>query len=146
MTIRTVILVSLIGILGWTAAAQSSGISAGKAGAHPVVKDKPDPDWPKSIKKKSSLTIVLRCIFRSKATVTNIRFIETRPANPEDYSTDEIGDLVKRAMDAAERIKFMPAMKDGKPVSLWMQLEYNFDSQLQDNSSESSGKKSQPQK
>ncbi len=27
---------------------------------------------------------------------------------------------------AAKKIKFIPAMKDGNPVSMWMQLEYNF--------------------
>ena len=34
--------------------------------------------------------------------------------------------LTERAIEAAKRIKFTPAMKDGKPVSVWMQLEYNF--------------------
>jgi len=29
-------------------------------------------------------------------------------------------------VEAARRIKFVPAMKDGKPVSMFMQLEYNF--------------------
>jgi hypothetical protein len=34
--------------------------------------------------------------------------------------------LTEQAVSAARQIKFTPAMKDGKPVSMWMQLEYNF--------------------
>lgn len=32
----------------------------------------------------------------------------------------------ERAIETAGQIKFIPAMKDGKLVSMWMQLEYNF--------------------
>jgi hypothetical protein len=35
--------------------------------------------------------------------------------------------LTEQAIASARKIKFTPAMKDGKPVSMWMQLEYNFD-------------------
>jgi len=34
--------------------------------------------------------------------------------------------LLERAIDAAKKIRFIPAVKDGKYVSMWMQLEYNF--------------------
>lgn len=36
------------------------------------------------------------------------------------------GGLNESAIDAARRIKFKPAMKDGKPVSFWMVVEMNF--------------------
>ena len=36
------------------------------------------------------------------------------------------GWLDERAIAAAKQIKFIPAQKDGRPVSMWMQLEYNF--------------------
>ena len=34
--------------------------------------------------------------------------------------------LTTMSVRAARQIKFIPATKDGKPVSVWMQLEYNF--------------------
>ena len=34
--------------------------------------------------------------------------------------------LTVHAIKAARAITFIPATKDGKPVSMWMQLEYNF--------------------
>jgi outer membrane biosynthesis protein TonB len=34
--------------------------------------------------------------------------------------------LTEQAIAAARKLKFVPAMKDGKNVSMWIQLEYNF--------------------
>jgi hypothetical protein len=34
--------------------------------------------------------------------------------------------LTELAIEAAKKIKFVPATKYGYPVSMWMQLEYNF--------------------
>jgi len=34
--------------------------------------------------------------------------------------------LEQNAIDAAKRLRFIPAMKDGKFVSTWMQIEYYF--------------------
>lgn len=34
--------------------------------------------------------------------------------------------LTESAVEAAKKIKFTPATKDGKRVSMWLQLEYNF--------------------
>jgi hypothetical protein len=34
--------------------------------------------------------------------------------------------LTEKTMEAARHIKFAPAMKDGRPVSLYIQIEYNF--------------------
>jgi hypothetical protein len=31
-----------------------------------------------------------------------------------------------KAVQAARRIKFIPAAKDGKQVSMWIELQYNF--------------------
>jgi TonB family protein len=59
--------------------------------------------------------VVLRAVFSGNGTVTNIRVIAGLPYGMTDS-----------AIDAARRIKFVPAMKDGKPVSMWLQLEYNF--------------------
>jgi len=35
--------------------------------------------------------------------------------------------LNERAIEAAQQIKFYPAVKDGQLVSMWMELQYNFD-------------------
>jgi len=34
--------------------------------------------------------------------------------------------ITDKAIAAAQQIKFIPAIKDGKFVSVYMQLEYNF--------------------
>jgi TonB family protein len=60
-------------------------------------------------------TVVLKVVFSAQGTVTNIRTIATLPYG-----------LTERAIEAARKIKFIPATKDGKYVSMWMQVEYNF--------------------
>jgi len=60
-------------------------------------------------------TVVLKCIFAADGTVTNIRVVVGLP-----------GGLTERSIEAARKIKFIPATKDGKNVSMWMQLEYNY--------------------
>ena len=77
-----------------------------------VLKSKPPPNYDAS---QGSGIVVLRCIFSSKGTVTHIFVIKGLP-----------GGLTESAIEAARKIKFTPAMKDGRPVSMWMQLEYNF--------------------
>ena len=104
---------------------QSSGISVGK-GSHPVVQLKPEPAWPKLTGKPSDFTIVLRAVFSSKGKVTNIKYIETTPKQPSGVTRDDLKRFKKAAIDAAKQIRFTPAEKNGQPVSMWMQLEYNF--------------------
>jgi len=42
-------------------------------------------------------------------------------------ATKELKDgLTEAAITAARNIRFFPAEKDGKPVSQWLMLEYNF--------------------
>lgn len=60
-------------------------------------------------------TVVLRTVFSRNGAVTNIRTVSGLPEG-----------LTERAIDAARKIKFIPAIKNGKYVSMWMQLEYNF--------------------
>lgn len=60
-------------------------------------------------------TVVLKAVFAADATVKHILVVEALP-----------GGLTERAIAAAKSIKFLPATRDGKPVSMWMQLEYNF--------------------
>lgn len=60
-------------------------------------------------------TVILKAIFSAKGSVVNIVTVSALPSG-----------LTERAIEAAKKIKFIPAVKDGKYVPMWMQLEYNF--------------------
>ena len=77
---------------------------------------KPEPSYTEEARaNKISGTVILRVVFTSKGTVENIRVMRELPNG-----------LTERAIEAAKKIKFVPATKDGHAVSMWMQLEYNF--------------------
>jgi TonB family protein len=77
---------------------------------------KPDPNYTEPARQNAVTgTVVLKCIFSADGSVKNIKLISGLPYG-----------LTERAIDAAAKIKFIPAQKDGKWVSMWMQLEYNF--------------------
>jgi len=77
---------------------------------------KPEPAYTTKARNEQIVgTVVLRCVFASDATVKYILIVQSLP-----------GGLTERAVEAAKKIKFIPATRDGKPVSMWMQLEYNF--------------------
>lgn len=80
------------------------------------VKKKPDPKYTKDARKHAvEGTVVLRCVFSSTGEVKNIHVVSGLPDG-----------LTESAIEAAKKIKFTPAMKDGHPVSMWMELQYNF--------------------
>ncbi len=82
----------------------------------PRVLRKPEPKYTKDARKhRIEGTVVLRAIFASTGRVTNIHVISGLP----DGLTD-------RSIDVAKQIKFEPAIKDGHPVSMWMELQYNY--------------------
>jgi len=77
---------------------------------------KPEPQYTEDARKNQVTgTVVLKCVFSSNGTVSNIRTVSGLPYG-----------LTERAIAAARQIKFVPATKDGHQVSMWMQLEYNF--------------------
>ena len=79
------------------------------------LRSKPEPSYPqKALQERISGTVVLRAVFSKTGRVENI-IVLSGPAM-----------LIETAIEAAKQIKFTPAMKDGQPVSMWMQLEYNF--------------------
>ena len=81
-----------------------------------LVEKKPEPSYTRDARKnKIEGTVILKCVFASNGKVTNIHVISGLPDG-----------LTERAVKAAQKIKFTPATRDGKPVSMWMQLEYNF--------------------
>ena len=90
-----------------------------------VVISKPIPRCPKEARKyRIALTIVLRAVFTSSGKVTEIKLAKV---SPEDLPADVVKAFADQTIKAARLIKFEPAIKDGHPVSMFMQLEYNFD-------------------
>jgi TonB family protein len=60
-------------------------------------------------------TVVLRAVFAADGTVKNILVLRSLPHG-----------LTEAAVQAARGITFVPATKDGRPVSQFIQIEYNF--------------------
>jgi TonB family protein len=77
---------------------------------------KPEPQYTEEARKNQITgTVVLKVVFASSGQVTNIQTMRGLPNG-----------LTEKAIAAARQIKFVPATKDGHQVSMWMQLEYNF--------------------
>ena len=80
------------------------------------VLSKPEPQYTEEARKNQITgTVVLRAVFTSGGQVTSIRAVSGLPYG-----------LTERAIAAARQIRFTPAMKDGRAVSMYIQLEYNF--------------------
>jgi TonB family protein len=84
--------------------------------ARPRVISKPEPQYTEQARRNQITgTVVLRVVFSSSGEVTNIQAVQ------------KLSDgLTEKAIAAARQIHFVPAMRDGRPVSMYMQLEYNF--------------------
>jgi protein TonB len=77
---------------------------------------KPEPQYTEEARRNQVTgTVVLRVVFSRDGEVVQIRALNTLPFG-----------LTERAIAAARQIKFEPALKGGHPVSVFMQLEYNF--------------------
>jgi TonB family protein len=80
------------------------------------VLSKPEPQYTEEARKNQVTgTVVLRAVFTSGGQVTNIRAVSGLPYG-----------LTERAIAAARQIKFSPATKDGHAVSMYIELQYNF--------------------
>ena len=77
---------------------------------------KPEPQYTEEARKADTTgAVILRVVFSRTGEVTNIRAIKTLPFG-----------LTEKAIAAARRIRFVPARRNGQAVSMYMQLEYNF--------------------
>ena len=93
-----------------------SGFSTAEVDQRARLLLKPEPQYTEEARRNQiSGTVKLRAIFSSSGEVVQIRALNTLPFG-----------LTERAIAAARQIRFVPAMKDGHPVSVRMQLEYNF--------------------
>jgi TonB family protein len=77
---------------------------------------KPEPSYTEAARMAGVVgTVVLRGVLASDGEVKNLVVIQNL-----GYG------LTTRAVQAARQIKFVPALKDNKPVSMYIQIEYNF--------------------
>jgi TonB family protein len=80
------------------------------------VLSKPEPQYTEEARRNGITgTVLLRVVFSRTGEVTNIRALQALG-----------GGLTEKAIAAARQIRFLPARKNGQPVSMYMQLEYNF--------------------
>ena len=80
------------------------------------VLSKPEPAYTEEARHNQVTgTVVLRCIFASDGTVKHFLVLNSLPDG-----------LTEMSIKAAKKIKFVPATVNGRPVSMFMQLEYNF--------------------
>lgn len=78
--------------------------------------EKPDPQYtPLALKKEIEGIVVIRAVFAFDGQVTHVQVVKGLPYG-----------LTEEAIAAAKGIRFIPALKDGHPVSMYFQLEYNF--------------------
>lgn len=77
---------------------------------------KPEPSYTEAARQAGVTgTVVLRCVFAADGTVRNILVLKGLPNG-----------LTEKALEAARLIKFIPATVASRPVSMFIQLEYNF--------------------
>ncbi|MGB7923943.1 MAG: energy transducer TonB, partial [Pyrinomonadaceae bacterium] len=77
---------------------------------------KPEPPYTEDARKNQITgTVVLAAVFSANGQVTSIRPVSGLPHG-----------LTEKAIAAARQIKFVPAQKDGRPVSMYYRIEYNF--------------------
>jgi TonB family protein len=81
-----------------------------------VITSKPEPSFTEEARKNNVTGLVkLRLVLSSGGSVTNISVIKGLPDG-----------LTEKAIAAARQIRFQPAQKDGRAVSQWITIEYNF--------------------
>jgi TonB family protein len=77
---------------------------------------KPEPQYTEEARRSGITgTVILRVVFSRTGEVTNIQAVQSLSAG-----------LTERAIAAARQIRFVPATRNGQAVSMYMQLEYNF--------------------
>jgi TonB family protein len=80
------------------------------------VLSKPEPQYTEEARRNQITgTVILSVVFARSGEVTNIRTLQPLGSG-----------LTEKAIAAARQIRFVPARKKGQAVSMYMQLEYNF--------------------
>jgi TonB family protein len=77
---------------------------------------KPEPGYTEEARRNEVTgTVVLRAVLSSTRRVTDVKVVRGLPYG-----------LTENALEAARRIAFVPAVKDGRYVSQHVVIEYNF--------------------
>ena len=80
------------------------------------VLEKPEPTYTEPARKAGVTgTVVLRAVVSEAGEITDIFIWQ-----PLSHG------LNAKAIGAAKKIRFVPATKDGQPVAMWIELQYNF--------------------
>src|SRR5205085_9017170 len=80
------------------------------------VLSKPEPQYTEEARRTQITgTVILSVVFSRSGQVANIRAVQTLCCG-----------LTEKAIAAARQIRFVPAIRNGQAVSVYMQLEYNF--------------------
>lgn len=96
--------------------APANMISSKEASLKAIVVWKPEPGYTESARMNQRTgTVVLRAIFTASGQVVISEIVKGLKDG-----------LTEKAIEAAKNIRFFPAEKDGQPVPLQIQLEYNF--------------------
>jgi TonB family protein len=91
-------------------------LSAREVSVKARIISKPEPQYTEDARQAQIRgTVVLRAILAANGSVIAVRVVKGLG-----------GGLSKESIAAAHKIKFVPALKDGRPVSMFVQLEYYF--------------------
>ena len=91
-------------------------LRAGDVTRRAVLISKPEPGFTEAARRNNVTGVVkLRLALRADGTVSDISVVKGLPDG-----------LTERAIEAAKRIRFTPAQKEGRNVSQWVSVEYNF--------------------
>jgi protein TonB len=81
-----------------------------------VITSKPEPGYTEEARKNNTTGVVqLRVLLGANGAVSSISPVSRLPNG-----------LTEKAIEAARRIRFTPAQKDGRNVSQWIVLQYDF--------------------
>ncbi len=77
---------------------------------------KPEPQYTATARSAGIIgTVVLRAVFTAEGKIEHVLVLQSLPFG-----------LSEKSIEAAKQIKFVPATKNGRSISMDMQLEYNF--------------------
>jgi TonB family protein len=104
------------GCCGGTTDYATKIFKVGDVSKRAVITSKPTPDFTEEARKNNVTgEVLLRLVLTSSGTVTSIQPVKRLPDG-----------LTEKAIEAAKRIQFIPAEKDGHKVSQYVVISYNF--------------------
>lgn len=94
----------------------SGGVYPAGPGMRPIITYKEKAKYTEEARQnRVQGAVVLSAVFTADGRITSIKVVRGLPDG-----------LTEKAIEAAQRIKFNPAMKNGAPVSVRMNMEFNF--------------------